>query len=164
MKGFDENENEVKKFYEFIQSIEQKVITNVKDNSVSIFGSRQSMKELENNFNSNIKTSPGYEPKFRVKLDTDSSTENLIKPQIYDAVSNEQIFQKATNSLFARKSGTAIIELGSVYFMNKKFGLTWRLHQMKVFEPQHLKGFQFNNKQEDEEDTEPKLSGFMFLV
>ena len=161
MKGFDENENDVKKFYEFIQSIEQKVINNVKDNSVSIFGSRQTMKDLENNFNSNIKISPGYEPKFRVKVDTESSTENLIKPQIYDAVSNEQIFEKAKNSLFARKSGTAIIELGNVYFMNKKFGLTWRLYQMKVFEPQRLKGFQFNN---EEEDTEPKLSGFMFVV
>ena len=168
MKGFDDNdENEVKKFYEFLRSIEQKVISNIKDNSVSIFGSRQTMKELENNFNSNIKITPGREPKLRVKVDTVSSSDNNIKPQIYDGVSNIQISEKASSSLFAHKSGTAIIELGNVYFMNKKFGLTWRLYQMKVFEPQqqqhNLKGFQFNEKEGEDED-ETKLSGFMFLV
>jgi len=47
------------------------------------------------------------------------------------------------NGLYSRNSGHAIVELGSVYFLNRKFGCTWKLHQLIVYEPQNLKGFQF---------------------
>jgi hypothetical protein len=47
------------------------------------------------------------------------------------------------DKLYARNSGVAIVEMNSVYFLNRKFGVTWKLHQLMVYEPQQLKGFQF---------------------
>jgi hypothetical protein len=47
------------------------------------------------------------------------------------------------SGLYARNSGHAMVELNSVYFLNRKFGLTWKLNQLVVYEPQNLKGFQF---------------------
>jgi hypothetical protein len=91
-------------------------------------------------FNSNIKHTDGREPKLRVKVDVENS--GLIKPKIFDA--NEvDITSEAEEKLHARQTGAAIVELNSIYFMNRRFGVTWKLHQLKVFEPQRLKGFQF---------------------
>ena len=90
-------------------------------------------------FNSNIKDSGG-EPKFRVKVDTDS--DDNIKVPIFDS-SNNEIGGEVEKGLYSRHSGVAIVEMNSVYFMNKMFGITWKLHQLKIYEPQRLKGFQF---------------------
>ena len=154
MKGHDEPDNEVKTFYEFLTKLEHKVIEHIQVNSADIFGSRQTLSDLESKFNSNIKFTPDREPKFRVKVDTVFGSESEIRPCIFNAT-NVQVMDRAASGLFARHSGTAIVELGSVYFMNKKFGLTWRLHQLKVFEPQRLKGFQI----------EPEAKkGFLFQI
>jgi autonomous glycyl radical cofactor GrcA len=89
-------------------------------------------------FNSNLKDAAnGYEPKLRVKIDTDRDLMTKFK------VFNEQhddITQVVTDGLYARKSVVSVVELGSVYFMNRKFGLVWRMAQMQVHEPQRLKG------------------------
>jgi len=93
--------------------------------------------ELLPMFNSNIKQSPDREPKFRVKVDT--TMEDQIKPNVFDADKNP-LHDDATNGLYARNSGHAIVELNSVYFLNRKFGCTWKLYQLIVYEPQNLKG------------------------
>ncbi len=90
--------------------------------------------------NSNVKESPGREPKFRIKVDT--TMEDQIKASVSDADKNPKN-DEVTNGLYARNSGHAIVELNSVYFLNRKFGCTWKLHQLVVYEPQNLKGFQF---------------------
>ena len=142
MKGYDEDDNYVKAFYEFVKKLENEVITSVESQSAEIFGKQMDQEELKKMFNSNIKKSPdGREPKFRVKVDTNTA-DNTIKFPIYDSDENE-ISCEASNGLYSRHSGTAIVELGNVYFMNKMFGITWRTSQLKVFEPQRLKGFQF---------------------
>jgi hypothetical protein len=80
------------------------------------------------------------EPKFRVKVDTDM--EDKIKANVFDSDKNP-MNDDVTNGLYARNSGHAIVELNSVYFLNRKFGCTWKLNQLIVYEPQNLKGFQF---------------------
>ena len=95
---------------------------------------------LEFMFNSNIKHSPDREPKFRVKVDTTS--DGMIKPGVFNN-EREHLKDAASDKLYARNSGVAIVEMASVYFLNKKFGVTWKLHQLVVHEPQQLKGFQF---------------------
>jgi hypothetical protein len=141
MKGWDEHDNYVKAFYEFVKKLENTIIASVESQSVEIFGKKMDQAELRKMFNSNIKESAEREPKFRVKVDT-NTVDNTIKFPIYDSNENE-ISCEASNGLYARHSGTAIVELGNVYFMNKMFGITWRTSQLKVFEPQRLKGFQF---------------------
>jgi len=140
MKGHEEEGNYVKDFYEAIRAVEDKVVQKVSDQSEEIFGSKKDVAELREMFNSNIKETPDREPKFRVKVDT--NYEGRLKPLFMDSEKND-IRRDAVSGLYARNTGIAIVEVNSVYFLNKKFGITWKLHQLMTFEPQRLKGFQF---------------------
>jgi|TARA_B110000305_G_C19311914_1_gene574395 hypothetical protein len=140
LKGHDEDDSYIKSFYEGIRGIEDKIIESVVNQSEKIFGSHMSKEDLIPMFNSNVKQSPDREPKFRVKVDTDH--QDMIKAGVYDSDKNA-VKTEVTNGLYSRNSGHAIVELNSVYFLNRKFGCTWKLHQLIVYEPQNLKGFQF---------------------
>lgn len=140
IKGFDEEDSYMNSFYESIRALENKVIDAVVDQSQAIFGNPMTKEELLPMFNSNVKEAPGREPKFRVKVDT--TVDDSIKASVFDADRNI-IRDEVRSGLYARNSGHAIVELGSVYFLNRKFGLTWKLNQLVVYEPQNLKGFQF---------------------
>jgi len=140
IKGYDEEESYMKNFYDSVRKVENQIIDSVVEQSEAIFGAPMSKEELQPMFNSNVKESPDREPKFRVKVDT--TMEDQIKVNVFDTDKNP-IRDIVTNGLYARNSGHAIVELNSVYFLNRKFGCTWKLHQLIVYEPQNLKGFQF---------------------
>lgn len=143
IKNWDQEGSYNQKFFKFLVNLENQVIDHVHANSDKIFnGTSMSRDAIVRMFNSNIKVSDGRDPRFRVKVDTDS--DGTIKPVIFD--SNEvDITSAAEEKLHSHKMGAAIVELNSVYFMNKMFGLTWKLHQLKVFEPQaKTTGFLFN--------------------
>jgi hypothetical protein len=140
VKGYDEEGSYMKKFYDSLKALENKIIDAVVEQSEVIFGSPMSKEELLPMFNSNLKESPDREPKFRVKADT--TMDDQLKANVFDAEKNPKR-DDVVNGLYARNSGHAIVELNSVYFLNRKFGCTWKLHQLIVYEPQNLKGFQF---------------------
>ena len=140
VKGYDEEDSYMKKFYGYIRLLEDTIINSVVEQSEVIFGTRMSKEELMPMFNSNIKEAMGREPKRRMKVDT--TIDDRIKANVFEADKNP-LHDVAINGLYARNSGHAIVELNSVYFLNRKFGCTWKLHQLIVYEPQNLKGFQF---------------------
>ena len=136
MKGYDEDGSYVNKFYNFVLDIEEKIVKHVYENSVDIFGTQLSFDELKNMFNSNIKLNGNYEPKFRVKYD---------KTIVFDVNDNECTPDEVSDGDFRQHSGVGCVEVSSVYFLNKMFGVTWKLTQLKVFEPQRLHGFMFKD-------------------
>lgn len=140
MKGHDEEGNPVRHFYEQLQQTEAAIVEAVRVQSPEIFGKAMTTEELRAMFNSNIKVSGDREPKFRVRVDTNMDGD--IKAGIFDENKNN-IKTELKDKVYARNSGVAIVEMNSVYFLNKMFGVTWKLHQLVVFEPQQLKGFQF---------------------
>jgi hypothetical protein len=140
VKGYDEEDSYMKKFYDSLKALENKIIDAVAEQSETIFGSPMTKEQLLPMFNSNLKESPDREPKFRVKADT--TLDDQLKASVFDADKHPKR-DDVVNGLYARNSGHAIVELGSVYFLNRKFGCTWKLHQLIVHEPQNLKGFQF---------------------
>jgi hypothetical protein len=140
MKGWDEDGNFVNKFYQSMRELEGKIIENVSKQSEDIFGKPMSIEELTPMFYSNIKESPDREPKFRVKVD--STIDDKVKPNVYDE-EKKPLYDEIRNGLYSRNSGTAIVEMNSIYFLNKKFGVSWKLNSLVVYEPQRLKGFQF---------------------
>ena len=121
IKGYDEEDSYMNSFYESIRALEDKVVDAVVDQSQAIFGNPMTKEELLPMFNSNVKEAPGREPKFRVKVDT--TVDDSIKASVFDADRNI-IRDEVRSGLYARNSGHAIVELGSVYFLNRKFGLT----------------------------------------
>ena len=140
VKGYDEEDSYMKKFYESVRKLEGLIIDEVVKQSETIFGAPMTKEELLPMFNSNVKEATDREPKFRIKVDT--TMDEQIKANVFDADKNP-LRDGVTNGLYARNSGHAIAELNSVYFLNRKFGCTWKLHQLIVYEPQNLKGFQF---------------------
>jgi hypothetical protein len=140
MKGWDEDGNFVQKFYNHMRELENKVIESVSEQSEDIFGRPMSVEELKPMFYSNIKESPDREPKFRVKVD--STIDDKVKPNVYNEEKKPMV-DEIKNGLYARNSGTAIVEMNSIYFLNRKFGVSWKLNSLVVYEPQRLKGFQF---------------------
>lgn len=142
MKGWDEEGNYVKKFYDFVREVEGAVKAKVSDQSIEIFGSKVPNSAIDAMFNSNIKTSGDREPKFRVKLD-DSA-------MVFD-VNQTEINTPYENGLYGQHSGVCMVEIAGVYFLNRMFGITWKVNQLKVYEPQRLKGFHFQ-LEEDEPD------------
>ena len=141
LKGHDEEGNYVKAFYETLQKTEAAIVEAVRAQSQDIFGKEMTTEELLPMFNSNIKHSPDREPKFRVRVDTVMGGTEM-KASVFDKDKNN-ITNELTEKVYARNSGVAIVEMNSMYFLNKKFGVTWKLHQLIVYEPQQLKGFQF---------------------
>lgn len=141
LKGYDEEGSYINNFYNILRQIEDKIIQAVANQSEAIFDKKMTPGELLPMFNSNIKESMDREPKFRVKVDTDIN--NVIKANVFDS-NKTPLKNVATQGLYARNSGHAIVELNSVYFLNKKFGCTWKLYQLMVYEPENLKGFQFH--------------------
>ena len=137
MKGYNEDGNQVKLFYEFLKSVEDRVIDSVQEQSQAIFGRTMSRDVLVTMFNSNIKESSDREPKFRLKYDPRTT-------HVFDYEDND-ITNAPVDRAYSQCSGVALAEIGNVYFLNKKFGIVWKMPQMKIFEPQRLKGFQFKD-------------------
>lgn len=142
MNGWDEDDSFVRKFYDTLRAFETKIIEAVAVHAEDIFGEKKTVDELRPMFNSNIKESEDaqYAPKFRVKVDT--TMEDHMKCDVFDA-QKQRLTDTVEEKLYARNSGKGIVEAASVYFLNKKFGVTWKLYQLQVFEPERLKGFQF---------------------
>jgi hypothetical protein len=141
LTGYDEEGGYVEKFYNTLRKVEDMVVDAVVAQSEQIFDKPMTKEELLPMFNSNIKENPGHPPKFRVKVDTDMN--NVMKAEVFDANRERIVKGELTNGLYSRNSGRPIVEMCSVYFLNRKFGVTWKLHQLQVFEPERLKGFQF---------------------
>ena len=125
-------------FLEFLESFENKIYQEVHKQSQNIFGREYSPEEISAMFLSNIKRDPTgtWEPKFRVKI-TDG-----------DPIFNEndlQVVEEFHDKLYVKHSGVAIVEPVGVYFMQRKLGIIWKVHQLKIYEPQMLKGFAFRD-------------------
>jgi hypothetical protein len=155
MKGYNEPGGYVNKFYEFLVQVENQVVTHTETISKEIFGRQMTHEELVPLFNSNIKISQGYDPKFRAKV-SDTT-------QFFD-IGDVDITKPLEEGLYKKYSGAALVQFGNIYFFNKRFGITWTIEQVKVYEPQRLHGFQFSGEEgcDDDEEEPTKLSGFKF--
>lgn len=129
-------------FYKFIRDIENIVIDSVTEQSSHIFGSSVKRDNIVKMFNSNIKISNGYDPKFRIKY-LPRSTDIFKDDGEYDVDFN------LDDGVLAKCNVTCLVELSGVYFLNKMFGITWKLTQFKYYTPRAdeetstLKGFHF---------------------
>ena len=82
IKGYDEDGSYMKKFYDSVKTLENMIIDAVVEQSEKIFGSQMTKDELAPMFNSNLKEALDREPKFRVKVDTDS--DDNIKASVFN--------------------------------------------------------------------------------
>jgi hypothetical protein len=128
MKGWDTEDGYINKFYNFLKSFENRIIEEVQKQSIEIFGRDVSHEELTGMFNSNIKPNDPWEPKFRVKIGDDA---NIFNEQ------DVELDIEFVDKLYERHTGAAIVEPQSIYFMQRKFGVTWKISQLKIYELQN---------------------------
>ena len=140
MKGWDEEGGYVKKFYNFVKDVEDNLISEVVKQSPEIMGAQMSAQEIKSMLNSNIKQGTDRDPKFRLKVGLES--------RIFD-VNDTDVTCPLEHGLYSKHSGVAMVEMNGVYFLNRMIGITWKLTQMKIYEPQRLKGFQFQLENND---------------
>lgn len=131
------NEGYKKKFIDWVKNIEDMVINHISKTSVEIFGEHKPVDTIRSMFNSNVKSNEPYPDKFRVKIDTVWGDTSMPKCDIWDE--KGQVNSPISGGLFSSMNGTSIVELSSVYFMDKMIGLVWKMVQLKVTEPQHKK-------------------------
>jgi hypothetical protein len=156
MKGWNVTDSYVNKFYDFLKNVEDKVIDYVETISEDIFGASLSRDKLVELFNSNIKFSanPNHDPKFRLKVSD--------KTKFYD-VSENELTEPLDEGLYKGKTGAAFVQFGNIYFFNKRFGITWSIDQVKIYEPQRIHGCSFKDEDfDDDEEVVTKMSGFQF--
>tara|TARA_R110002072_G_scaffold157128_3_gene307621 strand:- start:1673 stop:2326 length:654 start_codon:yes stop_codon:yes gene_type:complete len=155
-KGWDQDESIVKKFYDFIRDIEDKIVKNLCENSEKIFGEVKDYDNISKKFNSNIKMPKNgmYAPNFKVKCDDTF---------IYDST-NKLLTDEKTAGLYMKKSASAILELSSVYFMNGQFGLVWKCYQLKLFDNVDYVDPDVISDDEEEVTGPPRLTGFQFKI
>lgn len=133
LKGWDESGGHINRFYTWVKDVEHKVVSHIQQNSEIIFGRELPMDEVLKMFNSNLKDAQnGYDPRLRVKADT--WPDNTFKFKVYDADRQDVSVESVTEGLFKRHSGVSLIELNAVWFMNRRFGITWRCTQLQVFQ------------------------------
>jgi len=140
MKGWDAEGSYVNKFYKFLTTIETIVIEHVR---------KGGFVEGEPNefFNSNIKMSEKFDPKFRIKVDTST--------KFFDSEGGDMTPPELSEGLFKGKTFTGLVQLKSVYFFKRQIGLTWTLVEAKMFEPKRVHGPRFIKDSEVTETPKP---------
>jgi hypothetical protein len=73
------------------------------------------------------------------------------KTQFFD-IADTELTAPLEEGLYKKYSGSALVQIGNIYFFNKRFGITWTMDQTKVYEPQRLHGFQFADQDGDDGD------------
>ncbi|KAG7674766.1 hypothetical protein KSW81_006186 [Nannochloris sp. 'desiccata'] len=87
---------------------------------------------------------PRYSPTMKIKIPVDKS--GVPTAEIY----NEAKERVSIDSIAKGSSITCIIELSPVWFVNKTFGLTWKLVQAAVTPgPQNFAGYSLLEEEED---------------
>ncbi|KAG7674162.1 hypothetical protein KSW81_005997 [Nannochloris sp. 'desiccata'] len=87
---------------------------------------------------------PKYSPIMKIKIPVDKS--GVPTAEIY----NEAKERVSIDSIAKGSSITCIIELSPVWFVNKTFGLTWKLVQAAVTPgPQNFAGYSLLEEEED---------------
>jgi hypothetical protein len=139
-KGFESNPK-LASFLSKCRAFDETLIDVAAENSKAWFGKEMSKEMISVLFRKSVRdaTDPKYAPTLRLKI-----TPNT---EYYDEHQNKVDMEYIIKGTSFR----AIVELSSVFFVNKQFGVTWRIVQLAVTSrPDRLSGFAFQGDDEDD--------------
>jgi hypothetical protein len=140
-KGYDTNAK-LESFLHKCRGFDERLVETAAENSRAWFGNEMSADMTSVLFRRSIRDAndPKYAPTLRLKITP--STE------YYDENHNRVGMEYITKGTSFR----AIVELSSVFFVNKQFGVTWRIVQLAVTSrPDRLTGFAFQGDDETDD-------------
>jgi hypothetical protein len=140
-KGYEAN-TKLDSFLTKCRGFDELLIDTATENSKAWFGKDMSKDMISVLFRKSIRDAndPKYAPTLRLKISPNT--------EYYDEHQNKVDMDYIVKGTSFR----AIVELTSVFFVNKQFGVTWRIVQLAVTSrPDRLSGFSFQG--DDDEDT-----------
>lgn len=138
----------MKNFKKLLKDIDNNNIKEGVKNSEKWFNKKYNETTINELYNTCIKqTNPNYPPNFKAKLPCKNGN---FEGSIYDTNRNEISMCKIQKGCYAE----AIIELSGVYFVNKEFGISWKVIQLKLYPTEKICGYSFIDSEDDSSDAE----------
>ena len=158
MNGMDKDKD-ISMLHDVLYAMDGAVMGYAVENSVEWFGSEKDMEYVQSKYTRMLRQSNGnFAPTFKVKIMKDKS--DKYTAEVYDDKS-EQVSLDDNDVSEVLPKGCSVktcVECLGVWFMNGKFGVSWRLVQAKVYPKSvKLEGYSFVDDDEEEEfsDIEP---------
>jgi hypothetical protein len=148
-----EEDPKIQQFHDKMNDLDNFLMNAAVANSKEWFGKKQSKEVIENFYRPLVKPSKDptkYAPTMKFKImtkrdgsiDVDAFDSNRIRVNLQDVLSSGAKLQ-------------AIIEAGSVWFVNKTmFGISWKLVQVKILPSDKIAGFSFQEDSDNEGEEE----------
>ena len=158
--SFDDMENDpkMKEFYMAIKKLDKKIIDDAKKNSLTWLRKKDVSEEvLQTLFSSPIKVpkdkdtgeeTDKYPPTFKAKL---PFWDGSFSCSVFDH-ERKKVDGDFTDRLDKGSRVVAIVKCGGVWFSGGKFGVSWKVEQLKLEKPRGLVGYSFRDDDEDVED------------
>ena len=142
-----ENDEKVKLFHSKMKELDNVILDKGVEMSKDWFGAKKKKEILEELYRPVVKLAKDptkYAPTMKLKI------QNLQQLEVYDTEANKM----NSDSITSGAQIQAIIQCSSVWFVNKTFGVTWNLVQLRMKPPDRISGFSFKAEEEDDLEEE----------
>jgi hypothetical protein len=149
-----EDDPKVKLFYEKITALDDKLVTDAVKNSLPWFKANHKREVINALYSPTVKVSKDretgeadgkYPPTIKIKLPT---RDDKFMCEVYNS-KREEVDLLETLGKGAQVK--ALIQCTGVWFAGGKFGLSWKVVQMKVVPSKKIKGYSFIDESDDED-------------
>jgi hypothetical protein len=147
-----ETREPLNKFFENLNTLNETLIQGAKNNSEAWFGNVKSeivLRELITPVISYAKEKDKYPPTIKANLMQKNGNYDL---EVYDESRNEIKYDGTMDLKNARI--TALIQCLGIWVIGSKFGITWKIVQMRVIPAKKLQGYAFKEIANDSAEVE----------
>lgn len=145
-----ENDTQISKYYDMLQEVDKFMIEQAVKNSKEWFGKQMSSEVVQELYRPLIKEPKDpskYASTVKYKI---RNTSDKLNVEAFDEQKNPFDMDNFVSGCKAK----ALIELSSIWFVNKQFGCTFTVVQLLVSKPEKLTGYSFQSDTDDESDYE----------
>lgn len=149
-----ETREPLNKFFENLNTLNETLIQGAKNNSEAWFGNVKSeivLRELITPVISYSKEKDKYPPTIKANLMQKNGNYDL---EVYDENRNEIKYDGTIDLKNSRI--TALIQCLGIWVIGSKFGITWKIVQMRVIPAKKLQGYAFKEIANDSAEVEPQ--------
>ncbi len=167
-----ESRESVMKFKTFVEELDEKLVAHAFENSQLWFKKKYPAKDvLEDNFTPSLKYSKDrdtgeitskYAPTIKLTLPTKNGEFDF---PVYNGQRERiNLMDLVRNNRTKGAQVEAILQVASVWMVDKRFGISWKVKQLKFLEPAQLNAYAFKRTDDDddeEEEAEANPSGYI---
>ena len=146
-----ENDQKIHTFYDKMEALDNHILSLAEENSKEWLGKKMSREVVEALYRPIIKQAKDpekYSPTMKFKITNTSKGD--INVEAYDNERNRVDMKDIIQGSKVR----CIIECSSIWFVNKQFGVSWKLLQTEITKPDKITGFSFIEDSDDDDDDD----------